>query len=155
MKKTKLPVSSQHQLDGILSYGRKAPEGLEALPVHVLIRMIRHALRMTQTQLAKRAGLPQSHLAVIEMGKGDLKLATLRKIFGAVHGDLVISVRFRKPPAAMVAERIGEVSRKKIARVAASMALEKQLPNAALTQRLIKAEMERMLRKPSTEIWEE
>ena len=155
MKTNRLPVSSAHLLDQIVSYGRRAPEGLEALPVHALIRMARNAVRMTQTQLAARAGLPQSHLAVIETGKVDLKLTTLRKIFRALHGDLVIVARFRKTPAAMVAERIREVARKKIARVSGSMALEKQLPDDVMTKRLIKAEEERMLREPSTEIWEE
>lgn len=155
MKKDRLPVSSGHLLDQILFYGRKAPEGLEALPVHVLIRMLRHALRMTQAQLAKRAGMPQSHLAVIETGKVDLKLATLRKIFKAVHGDLVIVARFRETPVSMVAERIREVACRKITRVAGSMALERQLPEDAMTRRLIKAEEERMLRESSTEIWEE
>ena len=106
-------------------------------------------------RLAARANLPQSHLAVIESGTVGLKLATLRKIFRALHGDLVIVARFRKTPAAMVAERIREVARKKIARVSGSMALEKQLPDDVMTKRLIKAEEERMLREPSTEIWEE
>jgi predicted transcriptional regulator len=155
MKRNRLPVSSEHLLDQIVSYGRRAPEGLEATPVHALIRMMRNAVRMTQAQLAVRANLPQSHLAVIESGKVDIKLATLRKIFMALHGDLVIVARFRKTPAAMVAERIHEVARKKIARVSGSMALEKQLPDDVMTKRLIKAEEERMLREPSTEIWEE
>ncbi|MBI4371337.1 MAG: helix-turn-helix domain-containing protein [Elusimicrobia bacterium] len=110
---------------------------------------------MTQAQLAARAGLPQSHLAVIETGKVDLKPATLRKIFRALHGDLVVVVRFRKTPASLVAERIREVARKKIARVAGSMALENQRPDDAMTKRLIKAEEERLRRESSTEIWEE
>lgn len=155
MKRNRLPISSEHFLDQILSYGNKAPEGLEALPVHVLIRMARNALRMSQSQLGKRAGLPQSHVAVIETGKMDLKLATLRKIFRALHGDLVVVARFRKTPASMVSERIHEVARKKIARVTGSMALEKQRPDESMIRRLIKAEEERMLRESSTEIWEE
>jgi len=57
MKRDRLPVSSEHLLDQIVSYGRRAPEGLEALPVHALIRMVRNAVRMTQSQLAARADL--------------------------------------------------------------------------------------------------
>jgi len=155
MKKNRLPVSSKLMLDQFVSYGRKAPEGLEALPVPALIRMLRNAVRMTQTQLARRAGLPQSHLAVIETGKVDLKLATLRKIFRALQGELVIVARFRKTPDSIVAERIREVARKKVARVAGTMALEKQLPGEAMTRKLAKAEEERMLRESSSEIWEE
>ena len=155
MRKEQLPISSEHMLDQIVSYGRRAPEGLEALPVHVLIRMARHALRMTQAQLAKRVGIPQSHLAVIETGKRDFKLATLRKIFSALGGTLVVVGRFRKTPASIVAERIHEVARKRIRRVAGSMALEKQLPDEAMIKKLIKAEEDQMLHEASTEIWED
>ena len=155
MRKEQLPISSEHMLDQIVSFGRKAPEGLEAMPVHALIRMARHALRMTQAQLAKRAGIPQSHLAVIETGKRDFKLATLRKIFSALGGELIVTGRFRKTPSAMVAERIHEVARKKIMRVAGSMALEKQLPEDAMVKKLIQAEEERLKYEGSTDIWED
>lgn len=155
MKKNRLPVSSQHMLDQFVSYGRRAPEGLEALSASALIRMLRNALRMTQAQLAKRAGLPQSHLAVIETGKVDMKLATLRKILKALQGELVIVARFRKEPASIVAERIREVARKKVARVAGTMALEKQTPADAMTKRLMHAEEERMSREASSDLWED
>lgn len=155
MKKNQLPVSSKLMLDQFVSYGRRAPEGLEALPAPSLIRMLRNALRMTQAQLARRAGLPQSHLAVIEMGKVDLKLATLRKILKALQGELVIVARFRKEPDSIVAERIHEVARKKVARVTGTMALEKQMPDEAMAKRLMKAEEERMSREASSDIWED
>ena len=155
MKKDRLPVYSEHLLDRFVSYGRRAPEGLEALPVHVLVRMGRRALRMTQAQLAKRAGMPQSHLAVIEKGRVDVKLATLRKIFKALQGDLVIVARFRRTPASVVAERIGAVARRNVARVAGTMALERQTPEDAVTRRLIKAEVGRLSREASPDIWED
>lgn len=155
MRKEQLPISSEHILDQIVSFGRKAPEGLEAMPIHALIRIARHALRMTQAQLAKRAGIPQSHLAVIETGKRDFKLATLRKIYSALGGNLIVVGRFRKTPASLVSERIREVARKKIMRVAGSMALEKQLPDDAMIKKLIQAEEDRLLREASTEIWED
>lgn len=155
MKKTRLPVASEFMLSQLVSFGKAAPENLEGLPIHALIRLVRHSLRMTQAQLARRAGLPQSHVAVIEMGKGDLKMQTLRRIFKALQGDLLVVPRFRKAPDAIVAERIAIAARKKVARVAGTMALEKQAPEAALTDRLIRAEEERMLREPSSEIWEE
>lgn len=155
MRKEQLPISSEHKLEQIMSYGRRAPEGLEAMPVHAFIRMARHALRMTQAQLAKRAGIPQSHLAVIETGKRDFKLATLRKIYSALGGNLMVVGRFGKTPASLVSERIREVARKKIMRVAGSMALEKQLPDDAMIKKLIKAEEDRLLREASTDIWED
>ena len=155
MRKTPLPISSELLLDQLVSYGRKAPEGLEALPVQSLIRILRRAMHMTQAQLAKRAGIPQSHLAIIETGKGGLKLATLRKVLKALQADLIIVARFTKTPADIVAERIGAVARRNVARVTGTMALERQEPEDAMTKRLIKAEEERMEREASSDIWED
>ncbi|MBI5595173.1 MAG: helix-turn-helix domain-containing protein [Elusimicrobia bacterium] len=155
MKRNRLPVSSELLLEKIVSYGKKAPENIENFEISALIRLLRHALRMTQAQLARRAGLPQSHVAVIEMGKVDLKVKTLRKIFNALGGGLLVVPRFPKTPSAIVAERIAMAARKKVARVAGTMALEKQIPETAMIDRLIRAEEERMLREPSSEIWEE
>lgn len=155
MRKVRLPVSNEFLLGQIVSFGQKAPEGLEAMPVHSLIRMYRRALRMTQAQLAARARIPQSHLAVIETGKSNVKLATLRKIFKALQGDLMIVARYRKPPESIVAERIHEVARRKVARVAGTMALEEQAPDNDMTQRLVKSEEERLSREASSDIWDE
>lgn len=155
MRKERLPIPDEYKLDQIMSYGRKAPEGLESMPVHVFIRMARHALRMTQAQLAKRAGIPQSHLAVIETGKRDFKLATLRKIYSALGGDLMLVGRFRKTPDSLVAERIREVARQKIMRVAGAGARESPLPEGAMTKKLIKAEEDRLRREVSSKIWAE
>ena len=87
MKSKRLPVSSQFLVDQIVSYGQNVPQAVESLPAHALIRMLRKALRMTQAQLAARAKLTQSYLAVIESGRTDLKLSTLRKIISALQGD--------------------------------------------------------------------
>lgn len=110
---------------------------------------------MTQAQLAARAELTQSYLAVIESGKTDLKLSTLTKIISALQGDLIVAARFRKPPESIVAERIKEIARKKVARVTGTMALEKQQPDDEMTKRLIQSEVDRMMREASSEIWEE
>lgn len=106
MKGTRLPISSRRDLERLVDFGRKAPEGMEALPAHDLIRMIRSGLRMTQAQLAKRAGMPQSHLAKIETGKVDVQLSTLRRIFRAMSCELVLVPKFQKSPQAVIAERI-------------------------------------------------
>ncbi len=155
MKAKRLPVSSQFLVDQLVAYGQSAPQAVDSLPAHTLIRMLRKALRMTQAQLAARAKVPQSYLAVIESGRTDLKLSTLRKIVSALQGDLIIAARFRKTPEEMVAERIGELARKKVARVTGTMALEKQQPEDEMTRRLIQAEVDRMTREASSEIWEE
>lgn len=71
---------------------------MEGLEPHVLIRTLRRELKMTQAQLARRAGLPQSHLAKIEGGKVDMQLGTLRRILRAMSHELVLTLRLLKGP---------------------------------------------------------
>ena len=151
---SKVPIRERRALNQLLLYTARAPKTPHP-PLGTQVCALRSALHMTQAQLAARAKVPQSYLAVIESGKTDLKLSTLRKIVSALQGDLIIAARFRKTPEEMVAERIGELARKKVARVTGTMALEKQQPEDEMTRRLIQAEVDRMMREASSEIWEE
>ena len=45
---------------------------------------------MTQASLAERIGLPQSHLARIEMGKIDIRLSTAVALFQVLGLDLAV-----------------------------------------------------------------
>ncbi len=155
LRKDSLPVSSRMMLDRLVSCGKKLPETMEEFAPHVVIRRIRNALHMTQAQLAKRAGMPQSHLAKIETGKVDVQLSTLRRILRAMYCEAVVLPKFLKSPQAALAERIKEVARRKIARVAGTMALEKQLPDDKVIHALIRSEEERLMSRPSADIWEE
>lgn len=155
MKKDPLPISSRILVDHLVSRGRKVPEATEELAPHVVVRRIRNALHMTQAQLAKRAGLPQSHLAKIETGKVDVQLSTLNRILRAMYCEAVMMPKFLKSPRVALAERIKEVARRKVARFAGSMALEKQLPETMLVRALIRSEEKRLMDRPSSEIWDD
>jgi transcriptional regulator with XRE-family HTH domain len=151
----RLPISEQRVLGRVVSYGMKAPDGIASLQLHHVIVILRHGLGMTQAQLARRAGLVQSHVAEIELGHVDLQFSTLSKIFHALHCNPLVLPVFEKKPEAIIAERAKETAKRKIARVAGSMALEKQLPDARTTQKLIREEEQRLRKKPASEIWEE
>lgn len=155
MRKRQLPISTQRVLDRLVSYGKKVPEGIEGLPPHSMIRLIRNRLHMTQAHLSKRTGIPQSHLAVIENGKKDIQLSTLRKILQALFCDLIVLPKFQKSPDEVLEERVKKTARKKVARVSGTMALEKQLPDDKMIHELIRAEETRLKNKLSSEIWEE
>lgn len=137
MRKDRFPTAGRKILDLLLSIERKVPETPVIPAPHVVIRTIRNALRMTQAQLARRAGLPQSHLAKIETGKVDVQLSTIRRILGALHCDLAVLPKFRKTPRAAVAERIREVARRKTAKGP------------------IRAEIGRLMISESSEIWDD
>jgi len=155
LRKDGLPVSSRIVMDQLVSCGKKIPEATARLAPHVVIRRIRNALHMTQAQLAKRAGMPQSHLAKIESGKVDVQLSTFSRILRAMYCEAVVLPKFLKSPQAVLAERIKEVATRKVARVAGSMAVEKQAPDDKMTRGLIRSEEERLMSRPSAEIWEE
>jgi len=142
-------------VERLVSYGKRVPEATEELAPHVVIRNIRNSLHMTQAQLARRAEMPQSHLAKIETGKIDIQLSTLRRILRALNCEAVVVPKFRKAPRQALLERIREVARRKVARVAGSMALEKQQPDRRMIRALIRSEEERLTARPSSEVWED
>lgn len=155
MKQRRLPVTESRILGRLVLYGMKAPEGIESLPVHHTIKILRRGLGMTQAQLAKRAGLVQSHLARIELGHVDLQISTLQRVFRALYCDSLVLPKFKIRPEEIVAGRVAETARKRVARVAGSMALEKQLPDDSMIRKLIRAEEERIKEKRSSEIWDD
>ncbi|HML25821.1 MAG TPA: helix-turn-helix domain-containing protein, partial [Methanomethylovorans sp.] len=53
------------------------------LPTPDSIRQKRNELRLTQSELAKRAGVSQPLIARIEAGDVDPRLSTLKRIFNA------------------------------------------------------------------------
>lgn len=76
--------------------------------VFVYLRAMRSALRMSQAQLARRAGIPQAHIARLEAGRFDPRLSTLKRLFDVLFCDLLVLPRPRKRPGDVLAERIVE-----------------------------------------------
>jgi DNA-binding XRE family transcriptional regulator len=74
--------------------GPKAVAELEALRTHFRVgRRIaesRRALKLTQKDLAKRAGIDQSDVSNVERGAGNPTLATLDAIAGAVGMEIEV-----------------------------------------------------------------
>ena len=151
-KKKPLPTN-ELLLDRLVSCGLELPDAASLAP-HAVIRAIRGGLRMTQAEVARRAGLPQSHLAKIESGKVDVRLGTLRKILGAMFCEPVLLARFQKTPQAALAERVGQAARRRVASAAGSLVRERRA--GYKTRRgLVRAEERRLLDGPGSAIWRE
>lgn len=75
---------------------REQWEALE-LPYQVIKMIVerRHALKLTQEELARRVGMKQSAIARIETGKHQVSLATLARIAKGLDVDIEISLRPR------------------------------------------------------------
>jgi transcriptional regulator with XRE-family HTH domain len=151
MPSTIAGLRAPHRLQ---EYASRAPSVAE-LPPPALIRTLRAALHMNQAQLARRAGIPQSHLARIETGKGDAQVGTLRKIFAALGCDLLFVPKAKKDLGAVLEEAIQEKARRNVARVAGTMTLEKQTPDDETLRSLIASEIRRLRQNPTSEIWAE
>lgn len=105
MKKHRISPGESRLLERLVVYGERAPEPTPELAPHGVIRIIRNALHMTQAQLARRAALPQSHLAKIETGRVDVQISTFRRILRAMYCEAVVLPRFLKTPRTVLAER--------------------------------------------------
>ena len=147
-----LPISNRRSIHRVSEFAARAPAAAH-LPPHAVIRALRSALHMTQTQLAKRAGLPQSHLARIESGKVDLQISTLRKVLAALFCEMLVVPQMKRRLEDVLEDRIKEKARKNVSRVSGTMALEKQLPDDETIQALSRSEESRLRTHPSSEIW--
>ncbi|MFA6004031.1 MAG: helix-turn-helix domain-containing protein [Elusimicrobiota bacterium] len=103
-KMSKVSRLDQNLLNESLVFTSRFPRRLPLRP-HVLVRTFRSALRMSQTVLARRSGVPQSHIARLETGKIDIQISTLKRLLDAMFCDLLILPRPRKRPSDAVAEQ--------------------------------------------------
>jgi HTH-type transcriptional regulator / antitoxin HipB len=64
-----------------------------AMEIGERVRNLRLALGMSQSDLARKACTSRSAIARIEMGDGDPRMLTLRKVGAALGVELVIELR--------------------------------------------------------------
>jgi len=150
----KLPVTNKLLLDKITSYTSKSQVGLENIGLSVIIRMIRKRLRMTQSQLARRTGMPQSYIANIEKREKNIRLNTARKIFDALYCKTLVLPKTHENLDHIVERKIRELAKRKVSRVTGTMLLEDQRPHNKTIQDLIRKEESNLRINASSEIWE-
>ena len=92
------------------------------------IRLLRNYLRMTQTELAKRANITQANLVAIESGKVDPRVGTLQRIYQGLSCRLSVEPRPQKPLEEILRGRARAVALKRLKRTMGTMALEEQAP---------------------------
>ena len=150
-----LKLTAESMLGKVTRYASKAPAGLEAISSASLIKLLREKLFMTQAQLAKRAGVPQSHIAKIEKGMLKPRLDTLQKIIKALYCDLLIVPKPRRDLDRLILEKIHHTAKKKVESVKGTMQLENQLPSSKIAAAMVKNEELKLRLNPSAKIWEE
>lgn len=119
------------------------------------IRIVRNALRMTQAELAQRAGVSQPHLADIEKGNVAPQVGTLRKIFNAMSCDVVVEPRPRKPLNEILRGKARSIALKRLKQSMGTMALEGQAPEADVFRKLLEKRTDEILNDSREHLWRE
>ena len=119
------------------------------------IRILRTSLRMSQAELAKRASIPQSHIASIETGKTDPQLSTMRRIFNALSCDLVIEPRPAKSLQDLLRDRARAVALRRLKQSMGTMALENQAPDAEVFRKLLENRTDEIVNDKREHLWRE
>ena len=145
----KLNINQKRRLKKLAS-----PNALPSLAPGELIRLVRQSLGMTQSQLARRAGLMnQSHVARIEAGHMDPQWGSVVRLLKALLCEPVLLARPSRDLEALLSDRIRDVARRRVRRTLGTMALEKQEPDAETVRELEKSEEQALREKRLTSIW--
>jgi transcriptional regulator with XRE-family HTH domain len=118
------------------------------------IRILRTRLRMTQTELAARAGITQSHLVGIESGKTDPRLSTVKRLYEALSCRLSLQPKPLKPVDEILRGRARSMALKRLKQSAGSMALEGQAPEADMFRRVLESQTDEILADRRNRLWE-
>lgn len=79
-----------HTLQKNKEYRKILAEERKLLDIAVQIADARKEKKWTQSQLAKRVGMPQSQLARIESGNGNATISTLYRVVNALNKRLIL-----------------------------------------------------------------
>lgn len=101
---TEVPVEDMRALNQAILAGEAVPSRARVRP-SALVRSLRSALRMSLTQLARRSGVPRSHISRIEAERVFPRLDTLERLLDAMFCDLMILPRARVRPREAIARR--------------------------------------------------
>ncbi|MFT5140542.1 MAG: putative DNA-binding mobile mystery protein A [Lysobacterales bacterium] len=128
-----------------------------ARPSRGWIKAIREALGMTTTQLAKRLGVSQPRVTVIEKAEsaGVIKLETLERAAQALDCRLVYALVPRNSLESTVEERASSLARKRLRATSHSMALEDQRVEKADEREHLERLVKNLLDQSGSALWED
>ncbi|MBS4168730.1 helix-turn-helix domain-containing protein [Parachlamydia sp. AcF125] len=142
-------------IEEVMEASQKIKTTMRGLSIGALIRVIRMQLGMSQKNLAKRAGVPQSTISRLEQGQRDTNLSTLNKIVGAISCDLVVVPLLHDSIDTIRRKQARKAAEKRLKYLKGTMNLENQQPDSRFMKELVKQEEDRLLHEPNTKLWEE
>ena len=138
-------------------FNKMRPFAQAARPSRGWIRAIREALGMTTGQLAKRLGVQQPRVIVLERGEvdGNITVKSLERAAEALGCRLVYALVPEKPLADTIRKRASLIAKRQLSSIEPTMRLEAQgvtdkAQHTEAHQRLV----EKLLRRPAR-LWDE
>ena len=117
------------------------------------IRLVRTYLRMSQTELAKRAHITQANLTAIESGKADPRVSTLQRIYKGLSCNLEVAPHLQQPLKEILRDRARAVALKRLKKTMGTMALEEQAPDKEIFKKLLEKRTDDILSDPRERLW--
>ena len=149
----KFTFNQKKLLDQLLSH--KEIKEMKDVRISSFIYLIRKKLRMSQKQLAKRVGVPQSYISKLESGKVDPNLQTLKKIFQALFCYILIIPMPIEDLDQIIERKAQKIAKKRIEHLQGTMSLEKQDLDKKTLNELINEEKKDIIDSFSSNIWED
>lgn len=142
-------------LEEIMQASQKTKTAMRGLSFGDLIKSIRLNLGMSQKELSKRSGIPQSTISQIENNERDAKLSTLSKILKAISCDFLIVPFLQDSIESIRRKQARKMAGKQVLYLKGTMNLEDQQPDSKFIEALIKQEEERLVQRPNYKLWDE
>lgn len=140
-------------VEEISQAARSLAVAVRGLSIGELVKLIRTQLGMSQTSLAKRAGVPQSTVSRIEQGQRNLSLSTLQKILSAISCDLVLAPALQESIEMIRLSQAKKIARKSVRYLKGTMNMEEQQPDDRFIEELLKQEEEQLLQGPNAKLF--
>jgi transcriptional regulator with XRE-family HTH domain len=153
MKKS--PSTEKILLEEVSQTAQALQQATRGLPMGEFIKRIRYQLKMSQSALAKRVGIPQATISRIEHNQQNPTLLILSKILKALSCELVAAPMLKEPIDVIRHQQASRVAARHLRYLRGTMKLEKQEPDNRLFEELSKKEVEELLRGSGKRLWEE
>ncbi len=117
------------------------------------VRIVRTYLKMTQVELARRAGINKANLIKIEKGAANPSFSTVKRIFDALSCDLLAEPRPRQPLKDILRGQARSIASNRLKQTMGTMALENQAPSDDVFKTLLEKQTDEILNDPREHLW--
>lgn len=150
-----LSVSEKAVLLEVSQAAHQLHVAMRGLSCGALIKLVRRGLGMSQEELAKRAGVPQSMISKVEREAHEISEGTLRKILPALSCDLLIVPYLTTPLETLRQRQAEKLAKKRVKYLLGTMELEGQAPDALFIEELYREELNQILGNSRANLWDD